>query len=127
MLDIQGYKELYEQERLKVYNMDCMELLKQVPDKYFDLAIVDPPYGIGEDTDKIRDYNSKSCNDWKNRKPKEYLKKEWDISRPSKNYFNELIRISKKQIIWGGNYMSDLLPVSGGWIVWDKQVVMPDF
>lgn len=113
--------------KINLYNMDCMEYMAKCQDKQFDLAIVDPPYGIGEDVDKIRPYNSKSCTDWKNRKPKEYLKKEWDTKRPNKAYFNELIRVSKKQIVWGANYMSDLLPVSGGWIVWDKQVVMPTF
>lgn len=116
-----------ENPKINLYNMDCMEYMANCKDKQFDLAIVDPPYGIGEDVDKIRNYNSKSCKDWQKRKPKEYLKKEWDKKRPNKDYFQELIRISNKQIIWGANYMSDLLPVSGGWIVWDKQVVMPTF
>jgi site-specific DNA-methyltransferase (adenine-specific) len=109
------------------YNMDCMEGMKQIPDNYFDLAIVDPPYGIGEDVDKIRDYNSKSCESWKGRKPKKYIKKQWDNCRPTIEYFRELQRVSKNQIIWGGNYFADLLKPTGSWIVWDKQVVMPTF
>lgn len=109
------------------YDMDCMVGMKECPDKHFDLAIVDPPYGIGEDGDKIREYNSKSCESWKGRKPKEYNKKDWDGLRPSKEYFKELQRVSKNQIIWGGNYFADMLKPTGSWIVWDKQVVMPTF
>ena len=63
--------------------MDCMEGMKEIPDKYFELAIVDPPYGIGEDSDKIKEYNLKSDEAWKGRKPKEYDKKDWDNARPS--------------------------------------------
>ena len=109
------------------YNMDCMEAMKEIPDKFFDLAIVDPPYGIGEDGDKIKEYNSKPCEDWKGRKPKEYNKKNWDNARPNKEYFLELQRVSANQIIWGGNYFSDMLKPTGSWVVWDKQVVMPTF
>lgn len=110
-----------------VHLCDCMEFMKGIPDKYYELAIVDPPYGIGEDGDKIKEYNSTSCKAWKNRKPKEYIKKSWDNETPDKEYFNELFRISKNQIIWGCNYFTDKLPVCGGRIVWDKQVVMPTF
>ena len=99
---------------------DCMDFMKTCKDKQFDLAIVDPPYGIGENEDRIRGYNKTSCKDWKNRKPKEYQKKTWDNKTPDKKYFDEMRRISKNQIIFGGNYFTDKLPVSGGWIVWDK-------
>lgn len=109
------------------YNGDCMEFMRRMPDKCVDLVLTDPPYGIGEDGDKIRDYNSKSCESWKKRKPKKYEKKEWDNKTPDKEIFDEIFRISKKQIIWGVNYLTDKLPVSGGRIVWDKQVVMPTF
>ena len=88
--------------------MDCMEGMKQFPDKYFDLAIVDPPYGIGGGN--IGKYFSRNS--------KEYDKKEWDKSTPNKCYFNSLFRISNNQIICGGNYFE--LPISKGWIVWDK-------
>jgi len=85
------------------YNMDCMEGMKQFPDKYFELAIVDPPYGIGGGS------NTK-------------FKVEWDKSIPSKEYFKELVRVSKNQIIWGGNYMSVNIPFcSKHSIIWDKE------
>lgn len=111
MLEIQGYKELYEQERLKVYNMDCMELLKQVPDKYFDLAIVDPPYGIGFDN-KIREGKIKN----------------WDNESPNDFYFIEIQRVSKNQIVWGGNYFSFLWKTScKSFIFWDKDPTVDNY
>lgn len=110
MLEIQGYKDLYEQERLKVYNMDCMELLKQVPDKYFDLAIVDPPYGIKRN--KMTMGNSIFNKD----------NKEWDFNAPNETFFKELFRISENQIIWGGNYFN--LPQAQYFCIWDKGETM---
>lgn len=99
-----------------IYNCDCMELMKQYPDKYFDLAIVDPPYGIH---DKL------STSDKKQNKGNKfalmYQEKEWDKQRPSKEYFVELQRVSKNQVICGGNYFADLLPASRGWAMWDKE------
>jgi site-specific DNA-methyltransferase (adenine-specific) len=81
-----------------------MLLMARYPDKYFDLAIVDPPYGIGGGS------NTKKMN------------VEWDNKIPSKKYFKELIRVSKNQIIWGGNYMSANIPFnSKHTIIWDKQ------
>jgi len=112
---------------IELLNIDCMEYMETLPDKAFDLAIVDPPYGIGWDGDNLENYNSTGCASWKGRKPKGYDKKNWDRARPEKNYFDELKRVSKNQIIWGGNYFADLLHPSGSWIVWDKQVVMPTF
>ena len=91
------------------YNMDCMEGMRQFPDKYFELAIVDPPYGIGMAGGKIG--NSKT--DYKNFAGN-------DETIPDSTYFKELFRISKNQIIWGGNYMTEHLPPSSSWIVWDK-------
>ena len=117
----------WHNEVLTVYNDDCMNIMAGYPDGYFDLAIVDPPYGIGEDGEKLKEYNSKPCETWKTRKPKGYKQKSWDNSTPEQSYFTELIRVSKNQIIWGGNYFTDYLRPSGGWIVWDKQVVMPTF
>ena len=97
----------------KFYNMDCMEGMKHIPDKYFELAIVDPPYGIGMDGGNIGGSNLG--------KAKDYTKKQWDDKAPDKEYFNELIRVSKKQIIWGANHFISKIPFdSSCWIVWDK-------
>lgn len=80
-----------------LYNMDCMEYMKTLPDKAFDLAIVDPPYGIGIDGQKEQQNNK---NPKHNRKHHE--KKGWDNKIPDASYFRELERVSKEQIIWGG-------------------------
>ncbi len=96
-----------------VYNCDCMELMARYPDKYFDLAVVDPPYGIGEDGGKARTRGSKRTNG---------EKKGWDNERPNAEYFAELMRVSKNQIIWGGNYFADLLPASRCWLYWQKNM-----
>jgi site-specific DNA-methyltransferase (adenine-specific) len=96
----------------EVYNMDCVEGMKHYPDKYFDLAICDPPYGIGA--------SEMTMGTGKNKK---YSKgKNWDNETPFLEYFIELFRVSKNQIIWGGNYFTDKLPISRGWIYWDKQL-----
>jgi site-specific DNA-methyltransferase (adenine-specific) len=89
-----------------------MELMKRTPDKYFDLAIVDPPYGIGYDGAK------KTSGSHGGRKAHEF--KGWDSKIPEKLYFDELYRISQNQIIWGANYFTEFLPPSMGWIVWRK-------
>lgn len=97
------------------YNMDCMQGMKEFPDKYFDLAIVDPPYGIGENGDKnhTRDKLAKAKN------YKAFSGN--DIEPPSKEYFDELFRVSKNQIIWGANHFISKIPYdSSCWIVWDK-------
>jgi site-specific DNA-methyltransferase (adenine-specific) len=96
-------------------NIDNMEFMARYPDKYFELAIVDPPYGIGEsggDKKRNRGYN----------RILQHSKKEWDNSIPPKEYFNELFRVSKEQIIWGANYMVEHLHASMGWIYWDKRI-----
>ena len=90
-----------------VYNMDNMELMAQYPDNHFDLAIVDPPYGIGMDGGNV---GYKGFNNFE--------KKGWDKKPPSKKYFKELFRCSKNQIIWGGNYFG--LPATRCFLVWDK-------
>lgn len=103
------------------YNMDCMEYMRSLPDKAFDLAVVDPPYGIGcmsmsytaDGTERIY---GKSAARRRNYKRQD----DWDI-KPGKEYFTELFRCSKAQIIWGGNYFSDMLPPSKGFICWDKR------
>lgn len=105
--------------RAELYNGDCMDLLKATPDKFYELAIVDPPYGIGQDGGVSRSKFVKQKNGTKIFcKDGEYANKDWDKKPPSKKYFSELIRISKHQIIFGINYLPVLL--NGGRIVWDK-------
>jgi site-specific DNA-methyltransferase (adenine-specific) len=93
-------------------NMDCVEYLKDVPDKYFDLAVVDPPYGIGINVNMGRRKGDKKSNYHK------FSGKDKNI--PNEKYFNQLFRISINQIIWGGNYMTDFLYPSPCWLLWDK-------
>ena len=95
---------------------DCMEAMSKMKDNAYDLAIVDPPYGILQIGMKIT--KPSRPNSYKT-SPK-HAKKDWDNNRPSKKYFTELRRISKNQIVWGGNYFADLLPASGCWFFWDK-------
>lgn len=90
------------------YNMDCMEGMKQFPDKYFDLAIVDPPYGI----------NVNMNIGLKKGQKKKREQKQWDKEIPSDDYFSELYRVSKNQIIWGGNYFP--LKPCHCFVIWDK-------
>jgi len=98
--------------KIQITNEDNMELMARYPDNYFDLAIVDPPYGIGFDGSR------KSTSKHGGRK--EYKFKGWDKKIPNEKYFNELFRISKNQIIWGANYFTKYLPSSMGWLFWDK-------
>jgi site-specific DNA-methyltransferase (adenine-specific) len=105
---------------INLYNADCLSAMLEMETDQFDLAIVDPPYGIGEDGDRYGE--RKPSKVWKNPKAKNYTQKDWDKERPSKKYFDELLRVSKNQIIWGANYFTDLLPVSGGWAIWSKGV-----
>lgn len=97
---------------LTITNEDNMAMMARYPDKYFDLAIVDPPYGIGMDGRK----QSTSSHGGKN----QYDFKGWDKSIPDEKYFSELFRVSTNQIIWGANYMTKFLPASMGWVFWDK-------
>ena len=90
-----------------VYNEDCVEGLKRFPDNYFDLAIVDPPYGINYDGNDglIKNGKVKRQNGtYGIIKRKEHIKKDWDAEIPTDEYFEQLFRVSKNQIIWGGNY-----------------------
>jgi len=114
---------------LDLRNIDCMDLMAEFPDNHFELAIVDPPYGIGFDGENTsmsagtrKDGSIRNMKSWSSAKPKGYKKKTWDSSRPTIEYFIELQRVSVCQIIWGGNYFSDMLKPSGGWVVWEKGV-----
>lgn len=93
-----------------VTNEDCMVMMSRYPDKFFDLAIVDPPYGIDINMNMGRRKGKRS----------NHKNKDWDSSIPDTNYFDELFRVSKFQIIWGGNYYP--LPLTKSWIFWDKNV-----
>lgn len=115
--EIKGYKDKHESfdkngVRSVVYLMDCNDFMRQVPEKSFNLSCVDPPYGIG------RDGSFKTTSKHGGRKAHKF--KGWDNSIPDEQYFNELFRVSKNQVIWGGNYFSKHLPPSMGWIFWDK-------
>jgi len=90
-----------------VFNEDCVHGMKRYPDKYFDLAVVDPPYGIGMDGGNVG-YKGKN----------NFSKKDWDSDIPKDEYFEQLFRVSINQIIWGGNYF--WLPPSRCFLVWDK-------
>lgn len=107
-----------------IHNMDCMELLKATPDKFYDLAIVDPPYGInfGEFNRTNRTSTGKTI------KADKYKNNNWDDSIPTDEYFNELKRVSKNQIIWGGNYFPSLWGNGcKGFIFWYKGNPVPNF
>jgi len=117
-----GYKDKFSSGSITIYNDDCMNILKQTPDNYYHLCIVDPPYGIGESgkTNKSRgklaiakDYKSFAGD---------------DLQPPNKDYFLELQRVSKNQIIWGANhFMQNIALGSSCWIVWDKMTGESDF
>ena len=106
---------------LTITNEDNMDMMARYPDKYFDLAIVDPPYGIGESNTNFisRGVSSKK---WKRAKPKIYTQKNWDNLPPTEQYFNELFRVSKNSIVWGANHFIENIvnQNSSCWLVWDK-------
>ena len=100
-----------------VTNEDCMEGMARYPDKYFDLAIVDPPYGIDLPNMNMGLGNTPKASKAKNRK---WKAKNWDNKIPSNEYFIEMFRVSKNQIIWGGNYFN--LGKCNKFIIWDKEI-----
>jgi site-specific DNA-methyltransferase (adenine-specific) len=91
-------------DKIQITNEDNMKLMARYPDNYFDLAIVDPPYGIEISSNPVR---------------QKHKKKNWDNNIPQKEYFKQLFRVSKNQIIWGGNYFD--LPPTQGFFIWDKK------
>jgi site-specific DNA-methyltransferase (adenine-specific) len=118
---------------ITITNEDNMALMARYPDNYFDLAIVDPPYGIGEANGKNASRNKGfGKGNTKSKKitfSKDYGKKDWDNSAPNKDYFNELKRVSKNQVIWGANHFIENMPKANSscWIVWDKDNGESDF
>lgn len=101
----------------EVFNMDCIEGMKQYPDNYFELAIVDPPYGIGANKMTLGNGKKKIFRG----------NNDWDLNIPSQDYWSELFRCSKNQIVWGGNYMTEYLKPTSSWIFWDKGTGENDF
>ena len=94
----------------RLYLMDCMDGMRDFPDKHFELAICDPPYGININMNMGR----------KKGRRRDHAEKRWDNEAPNQEYFDELFRVSRNQIIWGGNYFR--LPITKSWIFWDKEV-----
>ena len=101
----------------RAFNIDCMIGMSEYPDKYFDLAIVDPPYGLDLANMNMGVGKSKKASKIQNRK---WKPKDWDKETPTTEYFKELFRVSKNQIIWGGNYFD--LPPCKNYIIWDKEI-----
>ena len=105
---------------IDIVNSDCVEVLKSFDDNYFDLAICDPPYGIGFDKYVYSNGDGAKAKGFKKQNNK-VAPKNWDKGIPQKEYWNELFRVSKNQIIWGGNYFTEFLPPKMGWIYWHKK------
>lgn len=98
-----------------------MEYMKDIPNAFYDLAIIDPPYGIGEDGLKNHSRGNRA-------KAKQYAPKTWDRAKPQKHLFDELMRVSKNQIIFGANHFISQIPYdSPCWVVWDKKNGKSDF
>jgi site-specific DNA-methyltransferase (adenine-specific) len=103
---------------IELYNVDCMEYLATLEDNAFELAIVDPPYGIGIANKK---YTYNTSKKWKNPTAIIEYTKDWDKESPKQEYFNELFRVSKSQIVWGANHFISKMPIdSSCWVIWDK-------
>ena len=102
---------------INMMHRDCMDYMATLPDKAFELSCVDPPYGIGADNMTGGAGKNKQWDKGKN----------WDSGVPDKSYFNELFRVSKNQIILGGNYFFDFLPSTKSYMIWDKQNDARDF
>lgn len=103
--------------KINLIHGDCMELMRDTPDKFYSISIVDPPYGIGASSMNMGSGKSKRCSKIKNRK---WSAKEWDNATPEYEYFSELFRVSKSQIIWGGNYFN--LGPCKNYVIWDKEI-----
>jgi len=113
--------ELKKEKRggINFFNCDNIEFMKTKPDNYYNLAIVDPPYGIGAGGKNFKSGTSSNS--------KIYRDTDWDSSIPSEEYFNELKRVSKNQIVWGGNYFFEYLGNCRCFIFWDKNQPMDNY
>lgn len=116
-----AYSTCYRLPFLSLFHADCMEIMKQYPDKHFDLAIVDPPYGLKIANSEYLG-NDKNDKRWNGRaNGYRHTIKDWDNEIPTAEYFAELERVSKNQIIWGANYFVEHLHKgTKGWVVWYK-------
>ena len=112
-MEYSGFENSCKLGNISIYNGDCMDLLKQTPDKYYDLCIADPPYGIGDT------FIGFSSGAKKSKLERVHKEMKWDDNIPSEEYFAELKRVSKKQIIWGANYFNSFNK-EGGALVWYK-------
>ena len=101
----------------EVFNSDCIEGMKQFSDKYFELAVVDPPYGIGVNKMQLGNGKKRIYRGETN----------WDSAIPTSEYWEQLFRVSKNQIVWGGNYMTEYLKPASAWLFWDKGTGENDF
>lgn len=106
-----------------IINADCLDIMRLIPDKSIDLVLTDPPYGIkmAKNTNICSKVNIKGVNKKGFSNTILHNDKEWDNQRPDKIYFDEMLRVSKNVIIFGGNYFADMLLPSRGWIFWDKK------
>jgi site-specific DNA-methyltransferase (adenine-specific) len=108
-------KIYYQDDAVVIYCADCREILPLFPDKYFDLVLTDPPYGIGASSKKFVNGTSVKRKDY-------YEDIDWDTEIPSHECFLELFRVSENQIIWGGNYFWEYLKVTRCFLIWDKTI-----
>ena len=108
-------------DKIRLYNGDNMEFMAALPDKYYDLAICDPPYGIGVSKRETIGGGGNKI------KPTKFRVSDWDNAIPDLEYFTKVQRVAKNVIIWGGNYFASMLPYSSCWIVWDKNNGGSDF
>jgi len=115
---------MMEQYINKIFNMDCLKMMKQLPDNCVDCIVTDPPYGIKAHSGFAGFEGFRGKGEKIERRS--YIGN-WDNKTPDKEYFDEILRISKNAIIFGGNYFTDKLPVSNHWLVWDKLQTMPTF